>query len=151
MSEPGSSEQQNGLSSSPSTRAPAPAPDTDTDTAAAVLGLSSRTPVTTAVAPGSASAGGPASGKELSIASMLDRIGLAAGHRKEAKQKYAFWETQPVMQFDEPAAAGGGGSDVSVSRQGVPACSLARCCLLPEWRALCDSTPCGVWPHAEHA
>lgn len=40
---------------------------------------------------------------------LLDRLAISKQHRKEAKSKYAFWETQPVMQFSED-----GGSSVSV-------------------------------------
>jgi hypothetical protein len=35
------------------------------------------------------------------MARLFDRMNLERQQRKEAKQKYAFWETQPVMQFAE--------------------------------------------------
>jgi len=40
-----------------------------------------------------------------SVANLLDRLRLARAQKKEAKDKYAFWETQPVMQFSEDAAS----------------------------------------------
>lgn len=38
------------------------------------------------------------------MARLFDRMTLERQQRKEAKQKYAFWETQPVMQFTEGAS-----------------------------------------------
>lgn len=38
------------------------------------------------------------------VASLLDKLALAPAaqpKRKDVKEKYAFWETQPVMQFAE--------------------------------------------------
>jgi hypothetical protein len=40
------------------------------------------------------------------IASLLDSMALATApqpRRKDVKEKYAFWESQPVMQFNEEA------------------------------------------------
>lgn len=37
------------------------------------------------------------------LARLMDRMLLDKQQRKEAKQKYAFWETQPVVQFSEDA------------------------------------------------
>jgi hypothetical protein len=36
---------------------------------------------------------------------LLDRLSISKQHKKEAKDKYAFWETQPVMQFSEEAGS----------------------------------------------
>lgn len=39
------------------------------------------------------------------LARMMDRMLLEKQQRKEAKDKYAFWETQPVMQFTEGSSS----------------------------------------------
>jgi hypothetical protein len=36
---------------------------------------------------------------------LLERMSISKQHKKEAKDKYAFWETQPVMQFTEEAGS----------------------------------------------
>ena len=35
------------------------------------------------------------------VARLMDMMRLEKQQKKAAKQKYAFWETQPVMQFSE--------------------------------------------------
>jgi hypothetical protein len=51
------------------------------------------------------------------IASLLDSMELATApqpRRKDVKDKYAFWESQPVMQFNEEAKVS---SDAAVAVQ----------------------------------
>jgi hypothetical protein len=60
------------------------------------------------------------------ISSLLDSMALAAARQpriKDAKDKYAFWGSQPVMQFNEEAKVG---SDAAVALQ-----SAIRACLQP--------------------
>lgn len=44
------------------------------------------------------------------MARLFDRMALERQQRKEAKQKYAFWETQPVVQFTEGSNNNVGGA-----------------------------------------
>lgn len=39
------------------------------------------------------------------VARLMDMMRLEKQQKKAAKQKYAFWETQPVMQFSEGASS----------------------------------------------
>lgn len=60
--------------------------------------------------------------QQRSIASLLEAMALAAparqSNKKEPKAKYAFWETQPVVQFSgaDTVRAGGQESGVVVAR-----------------------------------
>lgn len=53
--------------------------------------------------PGPSSSGQSSNQQGRNIASLLDALSLqvAQPRKKNNKEKYAFWETQPVMQFSE--------------------------------------------------
>lgn len=51
------------------------------------------------------------------MARLFDRMALERQQRKEAKQKYAFWETQPVVQFTEGSSNVGGAVTTAVTTQ----------------------------------
>lgn len=62
-----------------------------------------------------------------SMASLLDRLRLARAQKKEAKDKYAFWETQPVMQFSEDAASNSVSGQHRHGMQAYTAAPLSNC------------------------
>lgn len=56
------------------------------------------------------------------MARLFDRMALERQQRKEAKQKYAFWETQPVVQFTEGSSNNVGGAAVTTYRSDLTGC-----------------------------
>jgi hypothetical protein len=84
----------------------------------------------------SSSSGSAAQPNPQPLSNALQRLTLSKAEKKLIKERYAFWETQPVRQFTDT-------SDVSSSRTLQQADSATACLDLNS----CPTFAARGWPH----